>query len=178
MGYFHSFKDGVDYVFVDHSCYHSRGKDIYGGDRQDIMFRCALLCKAALEAVWHVPCGGIVYGDQNLCFIANDWHTALLPVYLQVRAPAGLQRPITLIICPVFSVFTGAESSMWQPDSWVCCECGDWQAGMWLVCGPLQMLLLALLYAPTLQRCTPHVSDCSLRPTRPGCRPTTATTTR
>jgi hypothetical protein len=41
--------------------------------------------QAALEAVWHVPCGGITYGDENLCFIANDWHTALLPVYLQVR---------------------------------------------------------------------------------------------
>lgn len=89
VGFFHSFKDGVDYVFVDHSCYHNRGKDIYAGERQENMFRCALLCKAALEAVWHVPCGGIVYGDQSLCFIANDWHTALLPVYLQVRALEG-----------------------------------------------------------------------------------------
>ncbi len=35
--------------------------------------------------VWHVPCGGITYGDDNLMFIANDWHTALLPVYLQVK---------------------------------------------------------------------------------------------
>ncbi|GMH15666.1 hypothetical protein Nepgr_017507 [Nepenthes gracilis] len=32
---------------------------------------------------WHVPCGGICYGDGNLVFIANDWHTALLPVYLK-----------------------------------------------------------------------------------------------
>lgn len=23
------------------------------------------------------------YGDGNLAFIANDWHTALLPVYLK-----------------------------------------------------------------------------------------------
>ena len=30
-----------------------------------------------------VPCGGAVYGDENLLFIANDWHTALLPVFLQ-----------------------------------------------------------------------------------------------
>jgi len=51
--------------------------------------RCALLCKAALEAVWHVPCGGVPYGDSNTCFIANDWHTALLPVYLQVRSRLG-----------------------------------------------------------------------------------------
>jgi starch synthase len=32
---------------------------------------------------WHIPCGGVCYGDGNLVFIANDWHTALLPVYLQ-----------------------------------------------------------------------------------------------
>ena len=50
-----------------------------------ILFRCALLCKAALEAPWHVPCGGVPYGDSNLAFIANDWHTALLPLYLQAR---------------------------------------------------------------------------------------------
>jgi len=53
-----------------------------------ILFRCALLSKAALEAPWHVPCGGVPYGDSNLAFIANDWHTALLPLYLQV----GLTR--------------------------------------------------------------------------------------
>ncbi|GLC38947.1 Sucrose synthase [Pleodorina starrii] len=85
VGYFHAFVDGVDYIFVDHPAFHSRGKNIYGGERGEILFRCALLCKAALEAVWHVPCGGITYGDENLCFIANDWHTALLPVYLQAH---------------------------------------------------------------------------------------------
>jgi starch synthase len=85
VGYFHAFLDGVDYVFVDHPSFHFRAKDIYGGERQEIQFRCALLCKAALESVWHVPCGGIAYGDNNTVFIANDWHTALLPVYLQVR---------------------------------------------------------------------------------------------
>ncbi len=85
VGYFHKYQDGVDYVFVDHSCYHSLGKDIYGGDRQQIQYRCTLLCKAALEAVWCVPCGGVPYGDNNTVFIANDWHTALLPVYLQAH---------------------------------------------------------------------------------------------
>lgn len=84
VGYFHGYIDGVDYVFVDHPCFHHLGDNIYGGDRMQIAFRCALLCKAALEAVWHVPCGGTQYGDDNLVYIANDWHTALLPVYLQV----------------------------------------------------------------------------------------------
>ena len=36
-----------------------------------------------LQVPWHVPCGGVCYGDGNLVFIANDWHTALLPVYLK-----------------------------------------------------------------------------------------------
>lgn len=85
VGYFHAFRDGVDYVFIDHGVFTSKGKDIYGGDRSEIQFRCAVLCKAALEAVWHVPCGGVCYGDDNLVFIANDWHTALLPVYLQAH---------------------------------------------------------------------------------------------
>ena len=84
IGYFHGYIEGVDYVFVDHPCFRHLGDNIYGGDRMSIAFRCALLCKAALEAVWHVPCGGISYGDDNLVYIANDWHTALLPVYLQV----------------------------------------------------------------------------------------------
>eukprot|EP00891_Asterochloris_glomerata_P009947 jgi/Astpho2/9947/fgenesh1_pm.00152_%23_19_t len=85
VGYFHGYHDGVDYVFIDHPCFHHLGENIYGGERLAIAFRCALLCKAALEAVWHVPCGGAAYGDSNLVFIANDWHTALLPVYLQAH---------------------------------------------------------------------------------------------
>ncbi|KAF8779799.1 hypothetical protein HU200_002060 [Digitaria exilis] len=50
---------------------------------QDILKRMILFCKAAVEVPWYAPCGGAVYGDGNLVFIANDWHTALLPVYLK-----------------------------------------------------------------------------------------------
>ena len=50
-----------------------------------MLFRNALLCKAALEAPWAVPCGGTPYGDESLLFVANDWHTALVPVYLQAH---------------------------------------------------------------------------------------------
>jgi len=85
VGYFHCYIHGVDYVFVDHPAFHARKADIYAGDRQELQFRCALLCKAALEAVWHVPCGDVPYGDNNTIYIANDWHTALLPVYLQAH---------------------------------------------------------------------------------------------
>lgn len=48
VGFFHSYRDGVDYVFVDHPCFHSRGKDIYAGDRLEILFRCTLLCKVRI----------------------------------------------------------------------------------------------------------------------------------
>ena len=120
--------------------------EIYGGSRQDVQFRCALLTKAALEAPWVVPCGGAPYGEasgmgfgalerllccavlccaaaasarapcttccllwplshfltftlptapplpplqDNLVFVANDWHTSLLPFYLQARQMAS-----------------------------------------------------------------------------------------
>lgn len=47
--------------------------------------RCALLTKAALEAPRCAPRGARPpLGEDDLLFIANDWHTALLPVYLQV----------------------------------------------------------------------------------------------
>jgi len=83
VGYFHSFRDGVDFVFIDNPIYHACEHNIYGGSREDVLTRMILLCKAAVEIPWHVPCGGVAYGDGNLVFIANDWHTALVPVYLQ-----------------------------------------------------------------------------------------------
>ncbi|KAL4439933.1 hypothetical protein ABPG75_002934 [Micractinium tetrahymenae] len=80
-------RDGVDYVFINHPAYRQWADEIYGGTRHEVLFRCALLTKAALEAPCVVPCGGggQPYGDSNLVFIANDWHTALLPVYLQAH---------------------------------------------------------------------------------------------
>ncbi|KAM3401862.1 hypothetical protein ACQJBY_006068 [Aegilops geniculata] len=87
--YHHAYIDGVDFVFIDNPIFHNVESEIYGGDRtvnfflQDILKRMTLLCKAAVEAPWCVPCGSFCYGDGNLVFIANDWHTALLPVYLK-----------------------------------------------------------------------------------------------
>nr|ACY56176.1 soluble starch synthase II-1 [Oryza sativa Indica Group]ACY56177.1 soluble starch synthase II-1 [Oryza sativa Indica Group]ACY56178.1 soluble starch synthase II-1 [Oryza sativa Indica Group]ACY56180.1 soluble starch synthase II-1 [Oryza sativa Indica Group]ACY56181.1 soluble starch synthase II-1 [Oryza sativa Indica Group] len=81
--YYHAYIDGVDFVFIDNPIFHHVENDIYGGDRTDILKRMVLLCKAAIEVPWYVPCGGYCYGDGNLVFLANDWHTALLPVYLK-----------------------------------------------------------------------------------------------
>ncbi|WVZ05325.1 hypothetical protein V8G54_018671 [Vigna mungo] len=81
--YFQAYIDGVDFVFIDNPLFHHLERNIYGGSRLDILKRMVLFCKAAVEVPWHVPCGGVCYGDGNLAFIANDWHTALLPVYLK-----------------------------------------------------------------------------------------------
>jgi starch synthase len=83
VGYFHTYKDGVDFVFIDSSIFHAVASNIYGGSQEEMLKRMILLCKAAVEVPWHIPCGGVCYGDGNLVFVANDWHTALLPVYLQ-----------------------------------------------------------------------------------------------
>ncbi|KAL2523092.1 Starch synthase 2 [Forsythia ovata] len=81
--YFQAYIDGVDFVFMDSPVFQHRENNIYGGNRVDILKRMVLFCKAAVEVPWLVPCGGFCYGDGNLVFIANDWHTALLPVYLK-----------------------------------------------------------------------------------------------
>ncbi|GLJ50083.1 hypothetical protein SUGI_1065240 [Cryptomeria japonica] len=81
--YSQAYIDGVDFVFINSPTFQGFQNNIYGGNREDILKRMVLFCKAAVEVPWHVPCGGVCYGDGNLVFIANDWHTALLPVYLQ-----------------------------------------------------------------------------------------------
>ncbi|XP_057963104.1 granule-bound starch synthase 2, chloroplastic/amyloplastic [Malania oleifera] len=83
VSYFQAYIDGVDFVFIESHLFRHMENNIYGGNRLDILKRMVLFCKAAVEVPWHVPCGGVCYGDGNLVFIANDWHTALLPVYLK-----------------------------------------------------------------------------------------------
>ncbi|KAH1128994.1 hypothetical protein J1N35_000372 [Gossypium stocksii] len=85
VSYFHAYIDGVDFIFMDTPMFRHMQYNIYGGKRQDILKRMVLFCKAAVEVPWYVPCGGVCYGDGNLVFIANDWHTALLPVYLKAN---------------------------------------------------------------------------------------------
>ncbi|KAH6774535.1 starch synthase 2 [Perilla frutescens var. hirtella] len=78
VNFFHSYIDGVDFVFIDSSVFRHVENNIYGGNRL-----ATYDLKRCLQVPWHVPCGGVCYGDGNLAFIANDWHTALLPVYLK-----------------------------------------------------------------------------------------------
>mmetsp|Transcript_32700 Transcript_32700/g.97139 ORF Transcript_32700/g.97139 Transcript_32700/m.97139 type:complete len:970 (-) Transcript_32700:127-3036(-) len=78
---------GSDFVFVDHACY-KRPQGIYGdpgkGEYPDNLFRFALLTLAAAEAPLILNLGGSTYG-QEVMFIANDWQTGLLPVYLKYK---------------------------------------------------------------------------------------------
>jgi len=96
--YFHQYHKlgettGVDYIFVDHPCFHRPGGLYYnqqlGVEYADNLYRFALFCLAALEAPVTLAVGGVCYGDR-VTFIGNDWQTALLPVYLTHRMrPSG-----------------------------------------------------------------------------------------
>ncbi|EYU30884.1 hypothetical protein ABFS82_08G215400 [Erythranthe guttata] len=94
--FFHCYKRGVDRVFVDHPIFLEkvRGKTksmIYGPnagtDYQDNQLRFSLLCQAALEAprVLNLTSSKYFSGPygEDVVFVANDWHTALLPCYLK-----------------------------------------------------------------------------------------------
>jgi starch synthase len=76
-------RDGVRWLLLDHPSYRRPG--IYGDDRgafDDNLYRYALLSRAAIEAALTVPLAdGAPLGDR-VVFQANDWHTGLLPVYL------------------------------------------------------------------------------------------------
>ncbi|KAJ6727755.1 GRANULE-BOUND STARCH SYNTHASE 1 CHLOROPLASTIC/AMYLOPLASTIC [Salix koriyanagi] len=94
--YFHCYKRGVDRVFVDHPMFLEKvwgktGSKIYGPtageDYQDNQLRFSLFCLAALEAprvlsLDSSECFSGPYGE-DVVFVANDWHTALLPCYLK-----------------------------------------------------------------------------------------------
>ncbi|KAJ0054041.1 hypothetical protein Pint_00667 [Pistacia integerrima] len=103
--FFHCYKRGVDRVFVDHPWFLEKvwGKTkskiygpITGVDYQDNQLRFSLLCQvdnlcpvgnAALEAPRVLNLNSSKYFSgpygEDVVFIANDWHTALLPCYLK-----------------------------------------------------------------------------------------------
>ena len=57
-----------------------------GADFADNQERFAMFCKAALEAPMVLPFG---YGE-DVCFVANDWHSGLVPVMInKVYRPQG-----------------------------------------------------------------------------------------
>ncbi|KAK1324949.1 hypothetical protein QJS10_CPA01g02569 [Acorus calamus] len=77
---------------------------VTGNDYQDNQLRFSLLCQAALEAprVLNLNSNENFSGPygEDVVFIANDWHTALLPCYLKsIYKPNGIYRSAKVVFC-------------------------------------------------------------------------------
>ncbi|KAK9122032.1 hypothetical protein Syun_019649 [Stephania yunnanensis] len=98
--FYHEYRAGVDWVFVDHPSYQRSGNP-YGdsvGAYGDNQFRFTLLCHAACEAPLVLPLGGVTYGEKCL-FLANDWHAGLVPVLLAAKyRPHGVYKDARSIV--------------------------------------------------------------------------------
>ncbi|KAK4848695.1 hypothetical protein QYF36_016199 [Acer negundo] len=104
--FFHCYKRGVDRVFVDHPMFLEKvwGKTkskiygpVTGDDYQDNQLRFSLLCQAALVAPRILNLNSNKYFSgpygEEVVFIANDWHTALLSCYLKtIYKPKGMYK--------------------------------------------------------------------------------------
>ncbi|XP_072986292.1 granule-bound starch synthase 1b, chloroplastic/amyloplastic-like [Typha latifolia] len=111
--FFHCYKRGVDRVFVDHPLFLEKvwgktGSKLYGPatgiDYQDNLLRFCLLCLAALEAPRVLNLNNSQYFSgpygEDVVFIANDWHTALLPCYLKsVYQANGIYKKAKVAFC-------------------------------------------------------------------------------
>lgn len=111
--FFHCYKRGVDRVFVDHPAFLEKvwGKTkskiygpITGEDFQDNQLRFSLLCQAALEAPRVLALNSNEYFSgpygEEVIFIANDWHTALIPCYLKtIYKPKGIYSTARVAFC-------------------------------------------------------------------------------
>ncbi|KAI9181438.1 hypothetical protein LWI28_015018 [Acer negundo] len=111
--FFHCYKRGVDRVFVDHPMFLEKvwGKTkskIYGpatgDDYQDNQLRFSLLCQAALVAPRILNLNSNKYFSgpygEEVVFIANDWHTALLSCYLKtIYKPKGMYKTAKVVFC-------------------------------------------------------------------------------
>ncbi|KAL9304178.1 hypothetical protein ACSQ67_021441 [Phaseolus vulgaris] len=111
--YFHCYKRGVDRVFVDHPLFLSKvwgktGTKLYGlttgDDYEDNQLRFSLFCQAALEAPRVLNLNSSKYFSgpygEDVIFIANDWHTALLPCYLKTMYQSvGIFKNARVVLC-------------------------------------------------------------------------------
>ncbi|OIW04564.1 hypothetical protein TanjilG_20920 [Lupinus angustifolius] len=113
VGFFHCYKRGVDRVFVDHPVFLEKvwgksGTKLYGpaagDDYEDNQLRFSLFCQAALLAPRVLNLKGSKYFSgpygEDVIFIANDWHTALLPCYMKtIYQPFGIFKNARVVFC-------------------------------------------------------------------------------
>ncbi|KAB1220008.1 Granule-bound starch synthase 1, chloroplastic/amyloplastic [Morella rubra] len=111
--FFHCYKRGVDRVFVDHPMFLEKvwgktGSKLYGPiageDFQDNQRRFSILCQAALEAPRVLSLNSSKYFSgpygEDVVFIANDWHTALIPCHLKtIYKPKGIYTSAKVAFC-------------------------------------------------------------------------------
>eukprot|EP00245_Coleochaete_scutata_P001752 TRINITY_DN12208_c0_g1_i1.p1 TRINITY_DN12208_c0_g1~~TRINITY_DN12208_c0_g1_i1.p1 ORF type:complete len:614 (+),score=139.34 TRINITY_DN12208_c0_g1_i1:144-1985(+) len=111
--FFHTYKRGVDRVFIDHPLFLAKvwgktGSKIYGPksgtDYADNQLRFSLFNQAALEAprVLNLNSSDDYSGPygEDVVFLANDWHTSLLPCYLKyVLQPQGIYKNAKVAFC-------------------------------------------------------------------------------
>lgn len=111
--FFHCYKRGVDRVFVDHPWFLEKvwgktGSKIYGPsagvDYFDNQMRFSLFCQAVLEAPRVLNLNSSKYFSgpygEDVVFIANDWHTAILPCYLKsMYQSSGFYRNAKVVFC-------------------------------------------------------------------------------
>lgn len=103
--FFHAKKQGVDRVFIDHPFFLAKvwgktGSKLYGSksgsDYKDNQKRFRLFCEAAIEATRKLPFGP----GESCTFIANDWHSGLVPVLLKdVYQPKGEFKDAKCLFC-------------------------------------------------------------------------------
>ena len=95
--FFHAYKKGVDRVFVDHPLFLERVWGLskqklygpkWGQDYADNQLRFSMFCQAALVATEKLKLGGSAYG-QDVTMVANDWHAALVPMYIKKARSQG-----------------------------------------------------------------------------------------
>ncbi|CAA6655880.1 unnamed protein product [Spirodela intermedia] len=111
--FFHCHRKGVDRVFVDHPLFLEKvwgktGGKLYGPvageDYQDNQIRFILLSLAALEAPLILNLKGSKsysgpYGE-DVVFVCNDWHTAVLPCYLKTLYKShGIYKNAKVALC-------------------------------------------------------------------------------
>lgn len=115
--FFHSIKKGVHRVWVDHPSFLAKvwgktGSKLYGpktgADFVDNHKRFALFNKAAIEATRVLPFG---FGE-DVVFVANDWHSALVPVLIKdYYQPKGQFKKAKTALCIHNIAFQGR---MWE----------------------------------------------------------------
>eukprot|EP00878_Enallax_costatus_P000485 GHUV01000577.1.p1 GENE.GHUV01000577.1~~GHUV01000577.1.p1 ORF type:complete len:622 (+),score=214.06 GHUV01000577.1:161-1867(+) len=103
--FFHAIKQGVHRVFIDHPWFLAKvwgktGSKLYGSrsgsDYIDNHKRFTLFCKAAIESVKALPFGP----GEDCVFVANDWHSALVPLLLKdVYQPSGQFKNTKVAFC-------------------------------------------------------------------------------